>query len=70
MSEVHEALKPLPTLKDMSCASPYFQAIQSEHTGSNSSSRNGLNGQLMRSLSILNSPYHLNQPYRSAKPVQ
>ncbi|MFS7947383.1 putative non-specific serine/threonine protein kinase [Helianthus anomalus] len=24
MSEVHEALKPLPTLKDMACASPYF----------------------------------------------
>ncbi|KAF5794924.1 putative protein kinase RLK-Pelle-RLCK-VIIa-2 family [Helianthus annuus] len=70
MSEVHEALKPLPTLKDMACASPYFQAIQSERTGSNSSSRNGLKGQPMRSLSILNSPYHLNQPYRSPKPVQ
>ncbi|KAL9994819.1 putative protein kinase RLK-Pelle-RLCK-VIIa-2 family [Helianthus debilis subsp. tardiflorus] len=70
MSEVHAALKPLPTLKDMACASPYFQAIQSERTGSNTSSRNGLKGQPMRSLSISNSPYHLNQPYRSPKPVQ
>ncbi|KAI3761980.1 hypothetical protein L1987_52403 [Smallanthus sonchifolius] len=69
MSEVHEALKPLPNLKDMACSSPYFQAMQSERTGSNSSSRNGSKAQPMRSLSISNSPYHQNQPFRSPKPV-
>lgn len=71
MSEVHEALKPLPNLKDMACSSPYFQAMQSERTGSNqSSSRNGAKGQAIRSLSISNSPYHQNQPYRSPKPAR
>ncbi|KAI7740279.1 hypothetical protein M8C21_015088 [Ambrosia artemisiifolia] len=69
MSEVHEALKPLPNLKDMACASPYFQAMQSERTGSNSSSRNGSKPQPVRSLSISNSPFHQNQPFRSPKPV-
>ncbi|KAL4581741.1 hypothetical protein LXL04_006269 [Taraxacum kok-saghyz] len=69
MSEVHEALKPLPNLKDMACSSPYFQAMQSERTGSNQSgSRNGGKGQAIRSLSISNSPYHQNQAYRSPKP--
>lgn len=67
MSEIYEALKPLPNLKDMACKSPYFQAMQSERTGSNSS-RNGSKGQSMRSLSISNSPYHQNQPHRSPKP--
>ncbi|PWA74839.1 Concanavalin A-like lectin/glucanase, subgroup [Artemisia annua] len=66
MSEIYEALKPLPNLKDMACKWPYFQAMQSERTGGNSS-RNGSKGQLMRSLSISNSPYH-NQPHRSPKP--
>lgn len=70
MSEVHESLKPLPNLKDMACTSPYFQVMQSERTGSNSSSRNGSKGGSMRSLSISNSPHHQNQAYRSPKPVQ
>ncbi|KAD6795996.1 hypothetical protein E3N88_06892 [Mikania micrantha] len=69
MSEIHEALKPLPNLKDMACSSPYFQTMQSERTGSNSSSRNGSKAQPVRSLSISNSPYHQNQPYRSPKLV-
>lgn len=68
MSEVHEALKPLPNLKDMACSSPYFQAMQSERTGSNQSSRVGAKGQAIRSLSISNSPYHQNQAYRSPNP--
>ncbi|KVH92717.1 Concanavalin A-like lectin/glucanase, subgroup [Cynara cardunculus var. scolymus] len=70
MSEVYETLKPLPNLKDMACSSPYFQSMQLERTGSNPSSRNGSKGQSMRSLSISNSPYNQNQPYRSPKPVQ
>lgn len=75
MSEVHEALKPLPNLKDMACSSPYFQAMQSERTGSRNGNGNGNGigngggkGQGGRSLSISNSPYHQNQAYRSPKP--
>lgn len=78
MSEVVEALKPLPNLKDMACSSSYFQAMQAERAGTNTNARNGIrtltkNGQPTRSLSIPNgphaSPYH-NNPYRSPKPVR
>ncbi|KAK9272993.1 hypothetical protein L1049_003374 [Liquidambar formosana] len=78
MSEVVEALKPLPNLKDMASSSSYFQAMQAERVGIN---RNGMrvqagfvprNGQPVRSLSIPNgphvSPYHHNHPHRSPKP--
>ena len=41
MSDVVEALKPLPCLKDMACSSSYFQAIQSERGSSNLSAQNG-----------------------------
>ncbi|VVA20143.1 PREDICTED: probable [Prunus dulcis] len=81
MSEVVEVLKPLPTLKDMASSSSYFQALQIERPGSNPNSRNGSrgqagvsrNGQPTRSRSLPNgphaSPYHLNHPHRSPKPV-
>jgi hypothetical protein len=80
MSEVVEALKPLPNLKDMACSSSYFQAMQSERMGSYPNARNGIriqtglsrNRQPTRSLSIPNalhaSPYHHNHLYRSPKP--
>ncbi|KAL8251264.1 hypothetical protein R6Q59_034957 [Mikania micrantha] len=61
MSEVHEALKPLPNLKDMAFSFPYFLAMQSERTGSNLSNINGSKGHPVKSLSISNSPYHQNQ---------
>ncbi|XP_034920795.1 serine/threonine-protein kinase PBL34 isoform X3 [Populus alba] len=41
MSDVVEALKPLPCLKDMACSSSYFQAMQSERGSSNPSAQNG-----------------------------
>ena len=83
MSEVVEALKPLPNLKDMASSSYYFQTMQAERIGSSPNARNGVrtqqgilsrNGhQQQRSLSIPNgshaSPYHQNQyPYQSPKP--
>lgn len=85
MSEVVEALEPLPNLKDMACSSSYFQAMQAERSGAglNPSARNGVkahvgliqkNGQPIRSLSIPNgpyaSPYHQNHPHRSPKPIR
>ncbi|KAL6994231.1 Serine/threonine-protein kinase pbl34, partial [Sarracenia purpurea var. burkii] len=82
MSEVVEALKPLPNLKDMACSSSYFQAMQVERAGINPNARNGIklqtgvllkNGQPTRSLSIPNgqhaSPYRHNYPHRSPKPI-
>ncbi|EOY03410.1 hypothetical protein QUC31_017735 [Theobroma cacao] len=81
MSEVVEALKPLPNLKDMACSSSHFQAIQIERVGSSSKSRTGSrvqaglsirDGQPTRSLSTPNgphvSPYHNNHLHRSPKP--
>ncbi|KAH9773731.1 putative serine/threonine-protein kinase PIX7 [Citrus sinensis] len=79
MSEVVEALKPLPNLKDMASSSYYFQTMQAERIGSSPNTRNGIraqggslsrNGQ--RSLSIPNgsyaSPYHHQFPHPSPKP--
>ncbi|XP_059648892.1 serine/threonine-protein kinase PBL34-like [Cornus florida] len=83
MSEVVEALKPLPNLKDMASSSYYFQTLQADRVGASPNARNGLrtqagllsrNGQQHpRSLSIPNgthaSPYHHNQfPRNSPKP--
>ncbi|KAJ4823928.1 hypothetical protein Tsubulata_009762 [Turnera subulata] len=80
MSEVVEALKPLPYLKDMACSSSYFQAMQVERSGSNLSSqsgsrlRPGLSKSMLpaRSLSATNgshvSPYHHNHYHRSPAP--
>ena len=82
MSEVVEALKPLPGLKDMANTSYYFQTIQVDRVGSSPSGRNGSRtqpgsiprtGQLHpRSLSIPNgshaSPYHHQFPQNSPKP--
>ncbi|KAM7511361.1 hypothetical protein LguiB_010236 [Lonicera macranthoides] len=79
MSEVVEALMPLPNLKDMACSSSYYQAMQAERHGVNPNARTSVrvqmkNGQPMRSLSIPNgphvSPYHHNHPFRSPKPVK
>ncbi|CAA3016200.1 probable serine/threonine-protein kinase PIX7 [Olea europaea var. sylvestris] len=80
MSEVVEALKPLPNLKDMASSSYYFQSMQADRVGSSPNARNGLrtqgsfsrNGQLHpRSLSFHNgshaSPYH-NKFVQSPKP--
>ncbi|KAK8975468.1 hypothetical protein V6N11_069898 [Hibiscus sabdariffa] len=81
MSEVVEALKLLPNLKDMACSSSQFQAIQIERMASTSKSRTGnrvsaalstRNGQLARSPLTQNgpqiSPYHNNHLYQSPKP--
>ena len=81
MSEVVEALKPLPYLKDMACTSSQFQALQVERMRSTSKSRTGSrvqtglslrNGQPTRILSALDgphvSPYHNNHLYGSPKP--
>ncbi|GMI99214.1 PBS1-LIKE 34 [Hibiscus trionum] len=81
MSEVVEALKPLPNLKDMACTSSHFQAIQLERTGLTSKFRTcsrvqaGLSsrsGQPMRSVSSPNGPYvsphHKNHVHQSPKP--
>ena len=77
MSEVVEALKPLPNLKDMASSSSLLQTMQVERIGgSNPNSRSGVrvqggflsrNGQPNRSLSIPNgphaSPYNHNLPH-------
>ena len=80
MSEVVEALTPLPDLKDMASSSSYFQALQAERVGSSLNARNGnrlqvglsRTGQPIRSLSTSNgqhpSPYNLNQRNWSPKP--
>ncbi|XP_057961522.1 serine/threonine-protein kinase PBL34-like [Malania oleifera] len=81
MSEVVEALTPLPDLKDMACSSSYFQAMQIEHVGSNINLRNGIKmrsdfpsrtGQPTGSFSATKgphaSPYHHNQLHRSPQP--
>lgn len=79
MSEVVEALKPLPALKDMASSSYYFQTMQAERVGSSPNARNGLrtpaslsrNGQ-QQSYSISNgshaSPYHHQQFFQSPRP--
>ncbi|KAG6405643.1 hypothetical protein SASPL_133235 [Salvia splendens] len=83
MSEVVEALKPLPNLKDMASSSYYFQTMQADRVSTNTNGKNnGLrtqgsfsrNGQLQqhpRSLSIPNgsnaSPYH-QYAHNSPKP--
>ncbi|RDY09791.1 putative serine/threonine-protein kinase PIX7 [Mucuna pruriens] len=80
MSEVVEALKPLPNLKDMASSSYYFQAMQADRFGASPNTRNGRtqgallsrNGQQQRSLSIPSgtyaSPYHHQFPQPSPKP--
>ncbi|XP_062160736.1 serine/threonine-protein kinase PBL34-like [Alnus glutinosa] len=80
MSEVVEALKPLPNLKDMASSSYYFQTMQADRIGSSPNARNGIrtqggsfsrNGQQHRSLSINGSyasPYHHQFPQQSPKP--
>ncbi|XP_052173938.1 serine/threonine-protein kinase PBL34-like isoform X1 [Diospyros lotus] len=84
MSEVVEALKPLPNLKDMASSSYYFQTVQGDRVASSpNASRNSLkaqagslsrNGQQHpRSLSIPNnsshaSPYHHQFSINSPKP--
>lgn len=82
MSEVVEALKPLPTLKDMASSSYYFQTMQADRVGSSPNARNGTRtqpGSLLRnglpqqrSLSIPNgthaSPFHHHQYHQSPKP--
>ncbi|KAE8669601.1 putative receptor-like protein kinase [Hibiscus syriacus] len=80
MSEVVEALKPLPNLKDMACSTSQFEAIQIERMASSSKSRTGnrvpvasstRNGQHARSPLTPNgpqiSPFN-NHLYRSPKP--
>lgn len=81
MSEVVEALKPLPNLKDMASSSYYFQTMNADRVGSSPNARNGVrtqaglltrNGQQQRSLSIPNgshaSPYHHQYHHQSPKP--
>ncbi|OIV93923.1 hypothetical protein TanjilG_05626 [Lupinus angustifolius] len=81
MSEVVEALKPLPNLKDMASSSYYFQTMQADRCGASPNTRNGQtqggalltrNGQQQRSLSLSNgthaSPYHHQYPQQSPKP--
>ncbi|GAV73887.1 Pkinase domain-containing protein [Cephalotus follicularis] len=81
MSEVVEAMKPLPNLKDMASSSNYFQTMQADWVVSSPNARNGIRtqagsisriGQQHRSLSIPNgshaSPYHYQSPLPSPKP--
>lgn len=81
MSEVVDALKPLPNLKDMASSSYYFQTMQGDRVRASPNARNGQpigpnqrNGQQpgLRSLSIPNgshaSPYHHHQYQPSPKP--
>ncbi|XP_055818692.1 serine/threonine-protein kinase PBL34-like [Solanum dulcamara] len=82
MSDVVEALKPLPNLKDMASSSYYFQTMQADRVGSSPNTRNVLrtqgsfsrNGkqQHPRSLSIPNgshaSPYRHQLPQNSPNP--
>lgn len=80
MSEVVEALKPLPNLKDMASSSYYFQTVQADRVGSSPNARNGIrtqggsfsrNGQQQRSLSMNGShasPYHHQYSHQSPKP--
>ncbi|KAG5247637.1 serine/threonine-protein kinase [Salix suchowensis] len=80
MSDVVEALKPLPCLKDMACSSSYFQAMQSERGSSNPGAQNGSrvrpglsrNVQSTKSFPKFNvhhaSPCHGNSYYRSPIP--
>ncbi|XP_028792546.1 probable serine/threonine-protein kinase PIX7 isoform X2 [Neltuma alba] len=80
MSEVVEALKPLPNLKDMASSSYYFQTMQADRFGASPNTRNGRtqgglltrHGQQQRSLSIPHgshaSPYHHQFPLQSPKP--
>ncbi|XP_061990857.1 serine/threonine-protein kinase PBL34-like [Rosa rugosa] len=79
MSDVVEALKPLPNLKDMASSSYYFQTMQGDRVGSSPNTRSGVRtqGGLLtrnghRSLSIPNgshaSPYHHQFPHPSPKP--
>ena len=80
MSEVVEALKPLPNLKDMASSSYYYQTMQADRIGASPNTRNGRtqgalltrNGHQQRSLSIPNgtyaSPYHHRFPQPSPKP--
>ncbi|CAB4305456.1 unnamed protein product [Prunus armeniaca] len=78
MSEVVEALKPLPNLKDMASSSYHFQTMQAARSRSTSNAKNGIrtqavfvprNGHPVRSLSSPNgppaSPYY---PHKSPKP--
>lgn len=73
MSEVVEALKPLPNLKDMAATSYFFQTMQSDRNSSSLNGKNGFrslsrNGQQQQPLQVRsfsnpkgnhgNSPYH------------
>lgn len=75
MSEIVEALKPLPNLKDMASSSYYFQSMQAARSRAVSNAKNGVrtqttfasrNGPSVRSLSSQNgaqaSPYHHPSP--------
>ncbi|KAJ8773719.1 hypothetical protein K2173_006369 [Erythroxylum novogranatense] len=80
MSEVVEALKPLPNLKDMASSAYYFQTMQADRVGTSPNGKNGIRTQMgllsrngqQRSLSIPNgsyaSPYHHQYPHQSPKP--
>ncbi|XP_047963085.1 serine/threonine-protein kinase PBL34-like [Salvia hispanica] len=81
MSEVVEALKPLPNLKDMATTSYFFQTMQADRSSPNPNSKNVFrtqgsftkNGQQQpRSVSIPKgthaSPYHQNLAQNSPKP--
>ncbi|KAG6429672.1 hypothetical protein SASPL_107724 [Salvia splendens] len=81
MSEVVEALKPLPNLKDMATTSYFFQTMQADRSSPNPNSKNVFrtqgsftkNGQQQpRSVSIRKgthaSPYHQNLAQNSPKP--
>ncbi|KAL3844645.1 hypothetical protein ACJIZ3_002048 [Penstemon smallii] len=67
MSEVVEALEPLPNLHDLASSSSYFQAMQTARVGASMNGRNGVirlqpkNGQLTRS------PYRHVQSFQSPK---
>ncbi|GMY13576.1 probable serine/threonine-protein kinase PIX7 isoform X2 [Fagus crenata] len=79
MSEVVEALKPLPNLKDMASSSSFFQTMQADRARSNTNALHGngmqagsrlRNGQPMRNLATINGPHVSPYPqsHQSPKP--
>lgn len=78
MSEVVEALEPLPALKDMACSSSYFQAMNAARGGASMNARNGSrlqqglmrNGQLMATRSPSMSNRNYGSPFHDVQPLQ
>ncbi|KAL0421176.1 UNVERIFIED_CONTAM: putative serine/threonine-protein kinase PIX7 [Sesamum latifolium] len=69
MSEVVEALKPLPNLKDMASSSYYFQTMQADRASSSPNGKNGLRTQGSFSRNGLQHPRSLSIPNEDRTPT-